>query len=149
MIKQTQTMTTSEWEIMRVIWTLGEATSRQIIRVMSQKTDWSPSTIKTLISRLQTKGYLTDNGASRDRLYLPTVAEHDAMTATLQRTIQAMCAMCVGQALADVLATTPLSQDDITRLQAVLQDKYAQAPDHIACDCLPHQGEEEKIPHDS
>ena len=93
MIKQTQTMTTSEWEIMRVIWTLGEATSRQII--------------------------------------------------------QAMCAMCVGQALADVLATTPLSQDDITRLQAVLQDKYAQAPDHIACDCLPHQGEEEKIPHDS
>ncbi len=24
-------MTTSEWEIMRVIWTLGEATSRQII----------------------------------------------------------------------------------------------------------------------
>ena len=149
MIKQTQTMTTSEWEIMRVIWTLGEATSRQIIRVMAQKTDWSPSTIKTLISRLQAKGYLTDNGASRDRLYLPTVTEHEAMTATLQRTIQAMCAMCVGQALADVLATTPLSQDDIIRLQAVLQDKYAQAPDHIACDCLPHQGEEEKIPHDS
>lgn len=147
MIKQTQTMTTSEWEIMRVIWTLGEATSRQIIRIMAQKTDWSPSTIKTLISRLQAKGYLTDNGASRDRLYLPTVAEHEAMTATLQRTIQALCAMCVGHALADVLATTPLSQDDITRLQAVLQDKYAQAPDHIACDCLPHQ-EEEKTPHE-
>ena len=142
MVKQTQTMTTSEWEIMRVIWTLGEATSRQVIRVMVQKTDWSPSTIKTLITRLQAKGYLTDNGASRDRLYLPTVAEHEAMTATLSRTFHAMCAMCVGQALVDVLATTPLSKHDITQLQDTLQTKYTQAPDRIACDCMPHQQEE-------
>lgn len=142
MVKQTQTMTTSEWEIMRVIWTLGEATSRQIIRIMAQKNDWSPSTIKTLITRLQTKGYLADNGASRDRLYLPILAEHEAMTATLSRTFHAMCAMCVGQALSEVLVSTPLSKDDIAQLQDVLNGKYLQAPDQIACDCMPHQPEE-------
>ena len=27
----------AEWEIMRVIWTLGEATSRQLVEIMEQR----------------------------------------------------------------------------------------------------------------
>lgn len=144
MIKHNQTMTTSEWEIMRVIWTLGEATSRQIIRVMTLKKDWAPSTVKTLVTRLQTKGYLTDNGAVRDRLYTPTVEEHDAMTHALNHTIQAMCAMCVGDAMANVIETTELSQRDTLNLQDVLKAKYATAPESVACNCMPNHWEELK-----
>ncbi|CAM3187045.1 CopY/TcrY family copper transport repressor [Leuconostoc rapi] len=144
MIKHNQTMTTSEWEIMRVIWTLGEATSRQIIRVMTLKKDWAPSTVKTLVTRLQKKGYLTDNGAVRDRLYTPTVDEHDAMTYALNHTIQAMCAMCVGDAMANVIETTELSQRDILNLQDVLKAKYATAPESVACNCMPNHWEELK-----
>lgn len=142
MIKDKQNMTTSEWEIMRVIWTLGEATSRQIIRIMARKKDWSPSTIKTLLTRLQNKGYLTDNGAIRDRLYIPTIAEHDAMTSTLHQTVNSMCAMCVGSAMADVLSTTTLSQHDILHLQDILTQKLATAPENVACDCMPNNWED-------
>lgn len=46
-----KTMTASEWEVMRIIWTLGEATSRQLIRILGQKNKWSPSTVKTQIGR--------------------------------------------------------------------------------------------------
>ncbi|WP_220741290.1 CopY/TcrY family copper transport repressor [Leuconostoc miyukkimchii] len=144
MIKEKQKMTTSEWETMRVIWTLGEATGRQIIRIMTLKKNWSPSTIKTLISRLQNKGYLTDNGALRDRIYRPTIAEHEAMTTALDDTISSMCAMCVGDAMADVLTTVQLSQHDIGHLQHVLAQKMDDAPETVACDCMPNHWEDLK-----
>jgi len=142
MIKDNNNMTTSEWEIMRVIWTLGEATSRQIIRVIGLKTDWSPSTIKTLITRLKNKNYLTDNGAARDRLYTPTIAEQDAMTDTLHQTINSMCAMCVGDAITTVIASTTLSQHDILHLQDTLTQKLPAAPETVACDCMPDNWED-------
>ncbi|MGO3489557.1 MAG: CopY/TcrY family copper transport repressor [Leuconostoc carnosum] len=139
MITHEQTMTTSEWEVMRIIWTLNEATSKQIIHFMRLKKNWAPSTVKTLITRLQKKGYLTDNGAPRDRLYLPIISEQEAMHHTLAHTIGAMCAMCVGQSLAEVLSDITLSRDDITQLQSVLQKKLTQAPTTVACDCLPKE----------
>ena len=144
MIKENKNMTTSEWEIMRVIWTLEEATSRQIIRVMHLKTDWSPSTIKTLITRLKNKSYLIDNGAVRDRLYKPTITEHDAMTNTLHQTINSMCAMCVGDAITNAIASTPLSRYDILRLQDILSQKLSTAPETVACNCMPNNWEDEQ-----
>lgn len=139
-----KTMTASEWEVMRIIWTLGEATSRQLIRILGQKNKWSPSTVKTLITRLQTKGYLADNGATRDRLFTPTIPEIEAMTATLTHTVRSMCAMCVGRSLIAVIDDTPLSQQDITNLQQLLRDKQSHAPQSIACDCMPTHGEDFK-----
>ncbi len=144
MIKTNKNMTTSEWEIMRVIWTLGEATSRQIIRVMRLKTDWSPSTIKTLITRLTNKSYLIDNGAVRDRLYKPTITEQDAMTNTLHQTINSMCAMCVGDAITNAIASTPLSRYDILRLQDILSQKLSTAPETVACNCMPNNWADEQ-----
>ena len=42
----------AEWEVMRVIWTLGQATSRQLIEIMEVKQNWKPATTKTLLGRL-------------------------------------------------------------------------------------------------
>lgn len=37
----------SEWEIMRVIWTKDEATSGQILDILGEKNSWTASTVKT------------------------------------------------------------------------------------------------------
>ncbi len=135
-------LTTSEWEIMRVIWTLGEATTNQIIHIMHNQKDWQPSTVKTLINRILQKGLLRTDGATRNRLYTPTVGEHETMTQTLRATIDDMCAMCIGHTLVDVLPDTTLSQSDIVKLQALLAQKMKNAPESIACNCLPENCED-------
>lgn len=48
----------AEWDVMRVIWALGETTSRQIIEALSDRRQWKPTTTKTLIGRLVAKGYV-------------------------------------------------------------------------------------------
>ena len=42
----------SEWEIMRVIWTLGQTTAQEITQILADSMDWKPATIKTLLGRL-------------------------------------------------------------------------------------------------
>lgn len=142
MIKKESTMTISEWEIMRIVWTLGEVTSHQLIHIMSKKKLWTPSTIKTLLSRLQKKGFLIHNGAVRDRLYSPTISEHDATSQTLSQTVQMMCTKCVGPALVNVINETTLTKRDITKLISMLETKKITAPTSIACDCMPKNQED-------
>lgn len=127
---------------MRVIWTLGEATTNQIIHIMHNQKDWQPSTVKTLINRILKKGLLRTDGATRSRLYIPTVGEHEMMAQSLRATIDDMCAMCIGNTLVNVLADITLSQSDIVKLQSLLEQKMKSAPESIACNCLPENCEE-------
>ena len=50
------TISSAEWEVMRVLWAKGQATSSEIIAILAKKLDWSASTVKTLIGRLADKG---------------------------------------------------------------------------------------------
>ncbi|MCB2621774.1 BlaI/MecI/CopY family transcriptional regulator, partial [Listeria monocytogenes] len=43
------TITESEWMVMRAIWTMGHATSRELIDAMYELEGWSASTTKTLL----------------------------------------------------------------------------------------------------
>jgi Predicted transcriptional regulator len=52
-----ETMSKAEWQVMRIIWTLGQATSKEVIDILERKTDWKSATIKTLIIRLQKKTF--------------------------------------------------------------------------------------------
>ena len=58
MAENTNEITTSEWEVMRIVWSLGQVNSRDLIDLLQQKRDWQDSTIKTLIGRLVKKGFL-------------------------------------------------------------------------------------------
>ena len=133
----TNAISTSEWAILRVLWTLKGSTSRQLTDVMTRQKAWDPSTTKTLLRRLVDKGLVAVEGAVRKRIYKPTVLEKDLMTTHLQQAVTDMCAMKVGDALVDVLTETTLSQKDLATLITVLQQKLTDAPDTVACDCLP------------
>ena len=44
----------AEWSVMEVLWPLGRATTREVYeRIVQQGGDWSFSTVKTLLARLE------------------------------------------------------------------------------------------------
>ena len=45
----------AEWEVMRVVWSNNQVTSKLVIEILKEKKSWSVSTIKTLLSRLVEK----------------------------------------------------------------------------------------------
>ncbi|WP_412989935.1 CopY/TcrY family copper transport repressor [Pediococcus siamensis] len=130
-------MTTSEWELMRIIWTEGEASSAEVIALMQEKRDWSQSTIKTLLGRLVKKEMLQTEKKGRHFIYHPTVPETEAMNQTVSELFTHLCSMKKGAVITNLLTNVALTKTDIAQMQQVLTDKLETAPETIACDCVP------------
>ena len=59
----------AEWEVMRVVWSNGHTTSKFVIDTLGEEKSWTPSTIKTLLSRLVEKGFLETTKQGNKFLY--------------------------------------------------------------------------------
>lgn len=135
-------ITNAEWEVMRVIWTLKQATSQEIITNLNQY-NWQPATIKTLIGRLVKKGCLAVQRQKRPYVYYPLVAENEAMDQAAANLFSHICNMKKGHTLLTLINVTILSQSDIVKLQTLLKQKALTAPQEVACDCLKGRVEHE------
>lgn len=88
-------ITPAEWQVMRIVWTLGETTSNQVINILQRKVDWKPATVKTLLRRLVAKEALTTTRQGRSFIYRPLVAEQPTMNQAadelFNRHLRALC----------------------------------------------------------
>lgn len=135
--EQQVAITDSEWDLMRAVWTLKRVTSRQLIEIMETEREWAPSTTKTMLRRLIKKNAISQVGDTRPFDYVPAVREQQSMDAAAVRLFDSMCAMRTGSAVAAVIQSRELSQDDIANLQQILAEKMKTAPKTVACNCLP------------
>lgn len=129
-------ITKSEWEVMRIVWTLGETTSSQLIDILSKKMDWSSSTVKTLLSRLCDKDFLDIRKYGRKNIYYSAIKEQVAYDMSVKRVFESMCCMHYGETLHDVIENIELSKSDIDSINDVLKKKRDTAPKEVHCKCL-------------
>ncbi|WP_125713697.1 CopY/TcrY family copper transport repressor [Companilactobacillus kedongensis] len=131
-----QNMTKAEWQVMRIIWTLGQATGKEVIDILEKKTTWKTATIKTLIIRLQKKNFLVADESNRPYVYKPLIAENDAIHESVNDLFDSLCCMKKGKAIGDLIDNSDISKSDIDDLISQLQIKREKAPDEVECDCL-------------
>lgn len=75
-------------EIMRVLWTDREATVAQVHRALLQRREIAPTTVATMLSKMEKKGVVTHRTEGRQFVYRPTVPEievHRSMVGDLTR----------------------------------------------------------------
>lgn len=133
-------ISSAEWELMRVVWTLKTASSREIIQAAQQQQAWSASTIKTLLRRLVQKGALQTQKTPHHFVYSPQITEGQAQVDLAENCWQQICDMKKGTILQRLVQQSPLSQMDIHQLQKILTTKLASAPQSVPCNCLADSG---------
>ncbi|MGT2749484.1 CopY/TcrY family copper transport repressor [Streptococcus orisasini] len=131
------TISNAEWEIMRVVWTKGQTTSAEIIDVLSQKTEWTASTVKTLLKRLTDKGYLKTKKNGRQFLYSASFSEEESINNQADDLFAKFCQRKHVAILEHLLAETPMTAEDVSQLQALLLAKETVA--QVPCNCIPGQ----------
>ena len=129
----------AEWEIMRVVWTKEETTSSQILEILEQKTDWTASTVKTLLKRLVDKGYLATQKSGKSFLYSTLVSEEEAISRQADELFDKFCQRKHTVIIKHLLETTPMTMADINDLQALLLSKKEEALEEVPCNCIPGQ----------
>lgn len=126
-------ITPAEWQIMRVVWSLRQTTSSQIIEILQKKVDWKPATIRRLVD----KKALSATRQGRGFIYEPLVPEQQTMDQAADNLFNNICERHVGSTLEHVINNVTLSKDDIAKLQELLASKATDSPDHVKCNCIP------------
>ncbi len=69
----------TQWRVMEVVWSRGEATAADVIEVLLPETGWNHQTVRTLLARLVQKGVLEARPVRNYYVYTPLVRREDAI----------------------------------------------------------------------
>lgn len=130
-------ITGAEWNVMRIVWSLGSASTRTIIENLQAASNWKDSTIKTLLARLVKKGFLASEKVGRQFVYQALVSEQMAMNQSANELFSHLCKMKSGKTLIELVQNTEMTKSDLVALQKVITAKMKTAPDEVDCNCLP------------
>ncbi len=132
-------ITDAEWEIMRIVWTKRKTTSSEIIEVLDHKTEWKPSTVKTLLARLVEKGFLKTSKEGNKYIYTPLVEENISIKQAAEHLLTKVCNKKTGSLVELIIEERELSFDDIDAIEALLEEKRKTAVQSVLCNCVPGQ----------
>jgi predicted transcriptional regulator len=112
-----------ENETMNVLWSLGKATGDDVRKAFGKARDFKESTVRTLLRRLETKGYAEHDVEGRTYVYRPRVDQQDVAAQAVRGIIDRFCqgsveSLLVGMVDGDLITPGKLQQ---------LADKIAEA----------------------
>ena len=133
------TITSAEWEVMRVVWAKDALTSREIIDTLTNILDWKEGTIKSLLNRLVQKGYLKQDTSVKPMLYQTTISADQALQADLNEIMARSCTKDRGLHIEQLIQHETLSKDQCQILIQLIEEKMKNAPKTVKCQCPPGQ----------
>ena len=126
----------AEWQVMKIIWMQGEQTSRDLIRVLAERFDWSKSTVQTLLARLVEKECLTRKKEGKSFVYSALLTLDQSQDLLVQDIKDKVCSRRMKNLLADLIVECDFTQADLEDLEAVISEKKASAVAEVECNCM-------------
>ncbi|MGI6435253.1 MAG: BlaI/MecI/CopY family transcriptional regulator [Syntrophomonadaceae bacterium] len=116
----------AEWEVMKLAWKKSPISSEEIISSLSAKMNCSNQTIKTFINRLLKKGALGYQKSGRSYSYYPLISEKECIRAESSSFLEKVYDGAVGLLFSNFIEAESLSEEEIERLQKLLDKKKQQ-----------------------
>ena len=129
----------AEWEVMRVVWSNVHTTSKFVIDTLGEEKSWTPSTIKTLLSRLVEKGFLETTKQGNKFLYSAKCVEDECLEILTQNFLERICERRTHIIVKNIIEKANLSKSNSDEIIELLQEKRKTAADVITCKCLKGQ----------
>lgn len=113
----------SEWQVMEALWEAGSPmTAAEVSEKVSAERDWTLATVKTLLSRLLTKGALAADQDGRRFIYRPIIKRADYVGGESRRFVDRLFGGRLSPLVASLADEQALSDDDIKDLEALLKE---------------------------
>ena len=113
----------AELDLMEILWAASEPlTSAEIIERLEAQRDWSPATVKTMLSRLAAKGALTHREDGRRFLYSPAIERDFYVGRESRRFVERLFGGRLSPLVARLAEEDALDDDDIAAIEALLKE---------------------------
>ena len=123
MRKKRPDLTEAEWTLIKAVWTSEPCTAPQIQQKVASKTNWTYSTVRTLLDRMTAKGLLTSKKVGKMTFYCSAVTRKDAQRNELLYALKHAFNGSMGPMVQCLLETGDLSADDLSELEALIKSK--------------------------
>lgn len=118
--KASQTLTEGELRLMKVVWTLGTATVRDVVVELEKKDKVAYNTVQTMLRILEDKGYLSHEKAGRSFVYTPIVERQNARSAALKQLLANFFDDSPQSLLVNLIEDEALNAADIKKLKELI-----------------------------
>lgn len=114
--------TPAEWQVLSLIWKAGPLPTRDILRALQADTDWSTSTIKTLLRRLVDKGHLKTKEVGGSFIYSAQRSTQGALRRAGETLLDHAHEATVAPLLAHLVKRSGLGADELHELRCLIDE---------------------------
>ncbi len=112
----------AEHAVMEVLWADAPLTANHVAERLADSQNWTLPTIKTLLSRLVSKGALATEADGRRFLYKPLIARTEYVSGESRRLVDRLFGGRLTPLVAHFAQAEALTADDIAEIEALLKE---------------------------
>jgi predicted transcriptional regulator len=123
MRRPSPTLTPQELEIMKVVWSRGHATVRDVYEALLEERKVAYTTVMTMMNVLEKKGHLRKRTEGRSYLYRPTRPQRQVVGSMVREFVQRVFGGQAAPLLAHLVEDERLTADDLDALARRIEAK--------------------------
>jgi predicted transcriptional regulator len=106
---------------MKVVWDAGPCSVEAVYEVVSRRRDLKETTVRTVLRRLEQKGYLTHRSEGRAYAYEAVEQPRSLAARAVRQIIDRFCQGSVEELVSGMVDAKVLSKEEIKRLEDVVR----------------------------
>ena len=116
-------LTDLENAVMRVVWDSEPCSVEAVYEVVSRNRDLKETTIRTLLRRLEQKGYLQHDSEGRAYVYRATERPRSLAARAVRQIIDRFCQGSVEELVSGMVDANMLSKSEMSRLEEFVRNQ--------------------------
>ncbi|HEY2413996.1 MAG TPA: BlaI/MecI/CopY family transcriptional regulator [Pirellulaceae bacterium] len=104
--------------VMQVVWSKGRVTADEVRQALPRRQDLKDSTVRTILRRLEEKGYVEHDVEGRTYVYRPRIEPHNVATQQVRGIIDRFCRGSVENLLVGMVDDNLITPDKLRDLAA-------------------------------
>jgi BlaI family transcriptional regulator, penicillinase repressor len=116
-------LTDLENEVMQAIWDGGKCSVEAVHRIVSRKRNLKETTTRTLMRRLEKKGYLQHESDGRAYIYQAAEPARNLAARAVRQIIDRFCQGSVEELVSGMVEAKVLNRSDIDQLEKFVRDR--------------------------
>jgi BlaI family penicillinase repressor len=126
-----RSMSPLEDTVMRVIWARGPCTAEDVRQALLRKQPMKDSTVRTVLGRLEEKGYLVHEVAGRTYVYRERVPAQKAAAQAVRLIVDRFCKGSVEQLLLGMVNDRILTAEQLEELARKINEAEAKGKENV------------------
>src|SRR4051794_14276674 len=118
-------LTPAQVEIMEIIWDCGEVSASEVRRILSRNREGARNTVRTLLERMEEKGWIRHREGGRTFLYSAAQPREATIGRKVQEVVETVCGGSAEALVTALLDYRGLNAGELMRIRRMLAQARA------------------------